>query len=186
MCSEVTNDKEDFMINKKEMVVYGINLTKLRKEYNDVINPKNSMTYTFWKEHVIETIRIGSNEAVAENLSHYLTNEERKKESKLDFGKNLLLSFSLFFGSCLLTFGYSYLDMISKQILGLIEKENNMPEIGNILVSFTIFVIILIGCFILLYLPIRQDKLLKEIGFLRNLNQIIKDIKRVINDNENM
>ena len=194
MCSEVTNDKEDFMINKKEKVVYGINLTNLRKEYDDVINPKNSMTYTFWKEHVIETIKIGSNETVDENLSHYLTNEERKKASELDFGSNLLLSFVLFFGSCLLTLWNSYLDMTSNavnQILGLIEKENNMPEklpklynetnlvFSNILVSFTIIVIILIGCLLFLFLPIKKDKLIKEIGFLRDLNQIIKDIKRL-------
>lgn len=180
------------MINKKEIVVYGINLTNLRKKYDEVINPKNSMTYTFWKAYVIE--KIGSNETVVENLSHYLTNEERKKASELDFGSNVLLSFALFFGSCLLTLWNSYLDMTSNavnQILGLIEKENIMPEnlpklynetnlfFSNILVSFIILVIILIGCLLFLYLPIKKDKLLKEIGFLRDLNQIIKDIRRL-------
>lgn len=174
-------------MNKKERVVYNINITELRKEY-DVINHKKH-TYTSWKAYVIE--KIGSNETILENLSHYLTDEERKKASELDFGKNLLLSFSLFFGSCLLTFGYSYFDMFSKQILGLIEKENIMPEnlpklynetnlfFSNIRLSFTIIVMILIGCFLFLYLPIRQDKLLKEIDFLRDLNQIIKDIRRL-------
>lgn len=175
-------------MNKKDRVVYDINITELRKEY-DVINNKKDKTYTFWKFYVIG--KIGSNETILENLSHYLTNEERKKASELDFGSNLLLSFALFFGSCLLTLGNSYLDMTSNavnQILGFIEKENIMTErlskvytetnlfFSNILVSFTILVIILIGCLLFLYLPIKKDKLLKEIGFLRDLNQIIKDI----------
>ena len=175
-------------MNKKEIVVYNINIAELRKEY-DVINHKNSKSYTFWKTYVIE--KIGSDETILENLSHYLTNEERKKASELDSGRNLLLSFALFFGSCLLTLGNSYLDMTSNtfnQILGVIEKENIMPErlskfytetnlfFSNTLVSFTIFVIILIGCLLFLYLPIKKDKLLKEIVFLRDLNQIIKDI----------
>ena len=201
MGSEVTNDKEDFMINKKEMVVYGINLTKLRKEYNDVINPKNSMTYTFWKEHVIETIRIGSNEAVAENLSHYLTNEERKKESEFDFGRNLLLSFALFFGSCFFTFGIAYFSMGSNtfnQLSALIEKadlQDKLPQLytdtlpqlytdtfsffSNLLLWFTSAVIAFIGLFLFVYLQTSKDKLSKDIGFLRDLNQIIKDINRL-------
>lgn len=178
-------------MNKKEMVVYGINLTNLRKEYDDVINPKNSMTYTFWKEHVIETIKIGSNEAVAENLSHYLTNEERKKESEFDFGRNLLLSFTLFFGSCFFTFGIAYFSMGSNtfnQLSALIEKADISQDIlsqfytdtfsflSNLLLWFTIVVIAVIGLFLFVYLQTSKDKLSKDIGFLRDLNQIIKDI----------
>ena len=177
------------MINKKEIVVYGINLTNLRKKYNEVINPKNSMTYTFWKAYVIE--KIGSNETVAENLSHYLTNEERKKESEFDFGRNLLLSFALFFGSCFFTFGIAYFSMGSNtfnQLSALIEKADISQDIlsqfytdtfsflSNLLLWFTIVVIAVIGFFLFVYLQTSKDKLSKDIGFLRDLNQIIKDI----------
>ena len=159
---------------------------------NEVIDPKNSMTYTFWKAYVIE--KIGSNETVAENLSHYLTNEERKKESEFDFGRNLLLSFALFFGSCFFTFGISYFSMGSNtfnQLSELIEKADISQDIlsqfytdtfsflSNLLLWFTIVVIAVIGLFLFVYLQTSKDKLSKDIGFLRDLNQIIKDIKRL-------
>ena len=39
------------MNNKKNEIFYNINLTNLRKEYDD-ITPNKSPTYTSWKEHI--------------------------------------------------------------------------------------------------------------------------------------
>lgn len=84
------------MNNKKNENFYGINLNNLRKEYNDINNPKRlDVTYSFWKNHII--YRIEGNEFIIENLLHYLINEERKKKVILSFGQvlNCLSLYSL-------------------------------------------------------------------------------------------
>lgn len=43
------------MNNKKEEF-YNVNITELREEYDAVINPKSSVYYTSWKEHIVAAI----------------------------------------------------------------------------------------------------------------------------------
>lgn len=56
---------------------------------------------------------------------------------------------------------------------------DNFSFLSNLLFRFTIAVIAVIGLFLFIYLDTSKDKLSKDIGFLRDLNQIIKDIKRL-------
>lgn len=111
------------MNNKKEEF-YNVNITELREEYDAVINPKSSVYYTSWKEHIVAAIN--GNEWVIQNVLHHLTSKKIEQINRLET-LNIVMKFIYFAGSSFisaiivaLTLGANAINYI----LGLLNDKN--------------------------------------------------------------
>lgn len=194
------------MNNKKNEIFYNINLTNLRKEYDD-ITPNKSPTYTFWKEHIFAAI--DGKESVTQNIVHHLTSKKSEKTTKLE-NLNILIKFIFFAGSSLITaivITFTFGTNAINNILGLFKDKGELFNVFNDKGDFSastvekainalsqiyihanmtmiqsllkvIFVIILsVGIVLYFYVLHRKDKILKEINFLDSFIEIIEEHK---------
>lgn len=183
------------MNNKKNEIFYNINLTNLRKEYDDITLNK-SMTYTFWKEHIFAAI--DSKESVAQNIAHHLTSKKSEQIIKLE-KLNFLIKFIFFAGSSFVTatiIAFTFGTNAISNIFGLFKDKGEfstekISEIINALsqiytsanltmieylLIFIIAIILLVG--IVLYMLLsRKDSVHKEINFLDSFIDIIEEHK---------
>ena len=179
------------MNNKKNENFYGINLNNLRKEYNDINNPKKpGATYSFWKNHII--YRIEGNEFIIENLLHHLINEERKKRSDIELWSSFKLPFFIFLSSIIYTFTTTFISINTdaiNYIFSLFTDKNdiNIEKISRTFTNINNYIIyLLVICTIVFFVAIgvpvfkllfTRDKKLNEINFLRDFIDIIEKLE---------